>query len=131
MASLIALSVGACSSAPASPNLSTGATTAERQGLFDCQMTRHRMAALAKSMTALPAAAKTQAQAPPPTLVAVWQRATGPRGSGLQAIKQFDAENARYEVLRTSAAENACNVADIDADHAKAVAAMNDYKAGR
>lgn len=125
------LVIAACSSAPVSPNLSTAATTVEREGRFDCQATRQRMAALATSMSNLPSVAKSQAAALPNTAAATWQRLTGPRGSGIASVTQFDAEKARYDALQAGARANGCNTADIDKTYDKAVQQMAEFRSGK
>lgn len=121
--------LAACSAAPTSPNLSTAATTIEREGRFDCNVTRQRMTALATSMSALPDVAKSQSESLPTTAVATFQRLLGPRGSDLQAVEQFEAEKQRYDVLAASARANACATADIDKSYQSALERMAAYRA--
>lgn len=125
---MLAAALGACSTAPASPHLSTAATTIEREGRFDCNVTRQRMTALANSMAALPAVAKSQSESLPTTVVATFQRLTGPRGSGLQAVEQFEVEKQRYDVLAASARANGCSTADIDKSYQAAFEKMADFR---
>lgn len=109
----------------------TAATSIEREGRFDCEVTRQRMTALAASMGSLDAIAKTQSETMPATAVETWQRITGPRGSGLKAVAQFEAERQRYDVLSAAARANNCATGDIDVTYARAVEKMTAFRTGR
>lgn len=116
------LSTGALSSAPAARS-----DTPE----FDCVRARQNLSALTTSLAGLEPLARQQVQALPTTAVATFQRLSEPRGPGLAAVAQFEAERTRYVILSAIATENSCPIRDIGEAFQSAVDKMSAFRSGK
>ncbi len=99
---------------PATSGLGHAGTTglSHEEQTFDCKQLAFVIGKGIEVLNGLPAKAKAERDAPPPSVVRAFSRLSG---GGIQAVEDFDKEAAHVRALRQHAAQKSCPAIDIDA----------------
>jgi hypothetical protein len=100
--------------------------TPEEQA-FDCTSLAFALNKTIQAITAMPAIAKTQHEAPPPSMLYAVQRVSG---AGLPVLEDFKRERARMRALTRLNTQKACPVIDTEAQTKAAADKLAMYRKG-